>query len=73
MTKIETVTDSEYVMQKVREIAKEKHDGHFTIMGFTTGYRISFGEQPCSREDIEQMPSGDSLFDALTKAIINER
>lgn len=52
-------------------IANERHGGHFTIMKFTTNWRISFGT-PNEREDIEEMPVGDTFLSAAKAAIIKE-
>jgi fumarate hydratase class II len=30
------------LIEAVQEIARKNHDGHFTIMAFTTGYRVGF-------------------------------
>ena len=53
----------------IQAIANKYFDGHFTIMGFTTNYRISFGSQPDSRVLIRNMSDGNTLVEALLKAI----
>jgi len=57
------------ILQFIRLISKKHFDGHFTIMKFTTNYRISFGSQPDTRKKIEAMASGSTLLDALIGAI----
>jgi len=39
-------------------------DGHFTIMKFTTNYRVCLGTPSC-REDIEKMAKGTTLLEAI--------
>jgi len=53
----------------IRLLAENCFDGHFTVMKFTTNWRVSFGSQPNSRNDIEAMAVGATLLDAFVKAI----
>ncbi len=62
----------ESVFEAIRLIGDKFYDGHFTIMKFTTGYRVSFGGQPDGREDIQQMPAGDTLGEAIVAALKHE-
>jgi hypothetical protein len=43
-------------------------DGHFTIMRFTTNWRVVLGT-PDGREDIEQMAEGKTLAEAIRHAL----
>lgn len=52
-----------------KAIADQFYDGHMTVMKFTTGWRLSFGAQPVCRDDINAMPEGATLHEALAKAI----
>lgn len=56
----------------IQLIANQCFDGHFTIMKFTTNYRISFGGQPNDRHDIEKMASGKTLQEAFINLFRNE-
>ncbi len=53
----------------IQVVADELFDGHFTLMKFTTNWRVSFGYQPDSREDIQEMASGNTLMQAFIKAL----
>ncbi len=52
----------------VIETIAENFDGHFTIMGFTTGTRVSFGT-PNSKEEIASMSFGHDISEALISEI----
>ena len=39
-------------------------DGHFTIMKFTTNYRVCLGT-PSMKEDIDKMAEGATLYEAI--------
>ena len=63
------------VLDSIVHIANRCFDGHFTLMKFTTNWRLSFGEQPF-RENIpdssviiNRMPVGDTLEIAYLNAI----
>ena len=53
----------------IEEVANRYHNGHFTIMQFTTNWRVSFGGQPNTREEIAAMPVGATLGEAFLKAV----
>lgn len=57
------------ILAAAQAIADRAFDGHMTVMKFTTGWRVSFGPQPASREEIAAMPHGETLHEALAKAI----
>ena len=48
--------------------ANEHFDGHFTVMKFTTNWRVGFGT-PMDREDIEQMCEGKTFEEAAQRAL----
>lgn len=54
------------------QIAKERYDGHFTLMRFTTNWRFCFGTVELDRSGIQKMESGKTLVDAVMKAVISE-
>jgi hypothetical protein len=52
------------------KIAEAKYQGHVTIMRFSMFWKISFGEpHPASDLDIHNMPYGNTLCEALVKAL----
>jgi hypothetical protein len=53
----------------LEQIADRHFDGHFTVMKFTTNWRVSFGGQPDGREAIQKMAEGPTLPDAVAGAI----
>jgi hypothetical protein len=50
------------------EFAAKHSDGHFTIMKFTTNWRVSFGT-PNEREDISEMAVAKTMEDAVRMAV----
>jgi len=75
------------LLESVQEIARENHDGHFTIMAFTTGYRVGFytpdldvgwnnagagNHESQGRESIRSVPHIEKFKDALVYAIMYE-
>jgi len=63
------------IIEVIKLIADGLFDGHFTVMKFTTNWRVSFDSQPDSRIEIQRMGSGRTLFDAFVNALelINRR
>lgn len=60
-------------MEKIiflQKIADNLYDGHFTIMKFTTNWRVSFGHTPNDRDLIHQMPVGKTFDEAVDNAIL---
>jgi len=49
-------------------IAKTEYDGHFTIFGFTGGFKVMFGT-PGSRDDIYNAVPGATIEDAVKNCI----
>lgn len=51
-------------------IAKEEYDGHYTLFGFSTGYRFCFGTlDKVSYHTTHLMPVGKTIEEAIKKAI----
>lgn len=51
-------------------ITKEKYDGHYTLFGFSTGYRFCFGTlDKVSYHTTHLMPLGKTIEEAIKKAI----
>jgi hypothetical protein len=57
----------------IEGIANRFFNGHFTIMSFTTNWRICFGPQPNSRMEIEGMAVGTTLADALANYLNGDK
>lgn len=55
-------------MNQVIKIANEEFDGHFTLMKFTTNWRLTFGTVE-NREDINASECAETLDEVLDKAI----
>ena len=60
-----------------KEIANEQFDGHYTVMKFTTNYRVAFGTIHANnyselREEIKRMAEGKTLESACKKCIERE-
>jgi hypothetical protein len=60
-------TDSE-LFTELQQIADRKFGGHFTVMKFTTNWRVSFGT-PMERSDIASMSVGKTFAEAADQAI----
>ena len=58
-----------FVLESLQTIADRYFDGHFTVMKFTTNWRVGFGT-PNNREGIRDMHDGKTLMDAYKAAII---
>ena len=52
------------LLTKVTAYANEHYDGHFTVMKFTTNWRVCYGTIE-SRDEIGFMRSGKTLEEAL--------
>ena len=55
------------MIRTIVNFANEHSDGHFTIMKFTTNWKIAF-ETITSGHGITEMATGDTLKDAFYKA-----
>lgn len=52
------------------QIADQHYGGHFTVMKFTTNWRVGFGT-PATRCDIDRMWPGLTFADAAERALRN--
>jgi hypothetical protein len=57
--------------------AKRLHDGHYTILAFTTGYKVAFGtpslypfSDGMAYAQLQQMPAFPTLKEALIAALV---
>lgn len=63
------MTDNDVkLLNELRRIANEKFDGHFTVMKFTTNWRVGFGTVN-ERFEIEALPAGETFAQAAIKAL----
>lgn len=57
-------------------IANKNHDGHLTIMKFTTGWKTMFGtpnlDSGRGREEVRSIPMSKNISESLLKAIEQE-
>ena len=60
-------SDSE-LMSMLVKYADYQHDGHLTVMKFTTNWRVGFGT-PYDREDIERLAVGSTFAEAAKAAL----
>jgi hypothetical protein len=55
--------------------AQRTHDGHYTILAFTTGYKVAFGTPELyagwGYDRVLQMPSYSDLAEAIREAILH--
>jgi hypothetical protein len=58
-------------LKMLETIARQKSDGHLTIMKFTTNWRAGF-ITPESRDDISGLAEGATMEEAIRNAILRE-
>jgi len=67
--------DIQTLIEKAELLAKEKTDGHLSILKFTTGYKVFLGTPNLdigeNREKISKMKSFTTLEDALKHLLEN--
>jgi hypothetical protein len=56
------------LFEQLTHRAQEEHDGHLTIMRFTTNWRVGF-DTPQDREAIDEMHVGKTFAEAATTAL----
>jgi hypothetical protein len=58
-------------LKKLEQEAKKRSDGHFTIMKFTTGYKVLFGTPDLTdyRQKLQLLDGFKYLEDALENAL----
>lgn len=59
------------ILSRLIQVALLNHDGHLTIMRFTTNWRVSF-ETPNDYMDIQSMPSGETFAEAGVQLLDSE-
>lgn len=62
------MSSGDQLMDALIITAKERFDGHLTIMKFTTNWRVCFGT-PTDRDGIHEMEAGKSFEEAAHKAL----
>lgn len=62
-------TKDNEVLEAMRLLAMYYFDGHFTIMRFSTKWRVAFGEQPQNRKAIDEMAEGNTLLEAFAELL----
>lgn len=69
---MENLTDAE-LFEKLTEAANKHRDGHFTVMKFTTNWRVRIAFQFYDRygamNDFTDMPVGKTFSEAALKAL----
>ncbi len=65
---------TEALLNLLKIFANEYQDGHYTIMSFTTGYKIMFGtpdlDSGKGRDRVNQLPIYQTMKEALVWAIL---
>jgi hypothetical protein len=64
-------SDDLELMQTLEMAARARHDGHLTVLRFTTGCRVGF-RTPNSREDIAALSFGRTFAEAARAALAAE-
>jgi hypothetical protein len=63
----ESMDELHKMLNQLTKIANEKYDGHYTLMKFTTNYRVCFGTID-NIEKIKYMAEGKTLDEAIINA-----
>jgi len=67
--------DLETLVNLVIKIAQEGYDGHFAVLGFTTGFKCALGTPDLDggngREQLQRIKAFQKLEDALIQAILH--
>lgn len=63
---------NEGLMTVLEQIADKNHDGHFTVMKFTTNWRVCFGTPEDRADRMSDMEVGATFEEAALKAITKE-
>ena len=61
--------DLEDLMLLIIAISAKSYDGHFSVLSFTTNYRVGFGTPNCDFTNVKPFPD---LKQALINAILFE-
>ena len=62
------VLDDTLLLAKLQDVATSKHDGHLTILRFTTNWRVGF-VTPTSRDDVNELAAGTTFAEAAARAL----
>lgn len=65
------VFDDTLMLARLQDVAKRKHDGHLTILRFTTNWRVGF-LTPTSREEVNSLAVGSTFAEAASRALERE-
>ena len=61
--------DDSAIFAALEAIALNRFDGHYSVMRFTTTWKVQFGPPPQTRDEIDAMPTGQSLAEAFLVAV----
>lgn len=61
----------EYLLKILIDIANERHDGHLTVMKFTTNWRVSFST-PTTLNEVKAMWVADTFEEVAVAAIASQ-
>lgn len=64
-------TIMEQLIEQLQSRANKYHDGHYTIMKFTTNYKATFGTVN-EREQIDVLQGFKTLKEAIINCLIND-
>ena len=59
------------LLAQLEDHANLKYDGHYTVLKFTTGFKVSFGTIT-DREEIDSLVNYETLKKAIVNLLINE-
>jgi hypothetical protein len=75
MSEVSAQTQLALLVDIVDQVAKAKHDGHFTVMRFTTEWKAVFGTPDLGnsavRTKLQGTPGYSTLQEALTMLLIH--
>ena len=62
------------LFSEFQEMAEERYDGHYTILKFTTGFKVAFGTPelygPFGRFQVQLLPNFLTLIQAIEFAVM---
>ena len=65
------------IFNLVMGIARQHHDGHFTLLSFTTGFKCAFGTPNLDtgegRSQVLELKTHKTLEEALVDALLNRQ
>ncbi|HEY9401758.1 MAG TPA: hypothetical protein VIQ24_03625 [Pyrinomonadaceae bacterium] len=76
MSEATTHTQLGLLIEIVERVAKEKHDGHFTVLRFASGWKAVYGTVDLGRqgvrERVQQVPESPTLNEALLLLLVKD-